>query len=347
MRVIMDRIGAELTSFSANNQQIARQTKLLAINAIIEAARAGEQGRGFAVVAAEVQHLAGGAAEIAEQFQKVLVGRIAQGREMSEGVVQELEGARLADMAQALVQLIVRNLFERTADVRWWASDASLWTALQDPTSVNADQARSRLAAIGRFYTVYSDLIVVDRAGKYLANADPAAQPQLSRASLSKLDWVQGALRTKTGDDYFVGDVHRSEFHGCREALVYSTAVRAGGSPQGEVVGALGVYFDWQEQGRAIVETEAALTPAMQDRTVVMILDAGFRVIASSSETFRFQHFALNHDSRQRGSYYDAKGNIVAFARTLGYQEYDGLGWWGVIVQQTDSDESLMRELGL
>jgi methyl-accepting chemotaxis protein len=39
-------------------QAIARQTKMLGLNAAIEAARAGEAGRGFAVVAGEVKELA-------------------------------------------------------------------------------------------------------------------------------------------------------------------------------------------------------------------------------------------------------------------------------------------------
>lgn len=347
MRVVMEGIGQELHTYSVGNLQIVKQTKLLAVNAIIEAARAGEAGKGFAVVANEVQRLAESAADIAARFQDVLIGRISLGRTMSGTLVEEMEGARLTDLAQTLVQLIVRNLYERTADVRWWATDTAFWQALAGDDAEARQFAAERLATINRFYTVYSDLVLTDARGRVVASANPAHAKGLLGADLSRESWVRAALATPSGDDYAVGEVMESLHHDKREVLVYSTAVRANGRANGPALGALGVYFDWQAQGRSIVETEAALPPPIAARTEVMLLDAGGRIIATTRPEHRFAQFTLDDNGQQRGSYLDSAGNIVAFAKTLGYQEYDGLGWWGVVVQRAESEESIRASLGM
>jgi methyl-accepting chemotaxis protein len=61
-------------SFVTLVQKLARQSKLLALNAAMEAARAGEHGQGFAVVASEVRRLAAMSSEAAQRTEQVMGG---------------------------------------------------------------------------------------------------------------------------------------------------------------------------------------------------------------------------------------------------------------------------------
>lgn len=64
----------EVHEFVSLVQQVARQSKLLSLNAAMEAARAGEHGDGFAVVAHEVRRLAAMASEAAERTAVLMAG---------------------------------------------------------------------------------------------------------------------------------------------------------------------------------------------------------------------------------------------------------------------------------
>lgn len=68
----------EIRAFVALVQKIARQSKLLALNAAMEAARAGEHGEGFTVVANEVRRLAQSTSEAAERTDELMQELIAQ-----------------------------------------------------------------------------------------------------------------------------------------------------------------------------------------------------------------------------------------------------------------------------
>ena len=66
------RASGEIRSFVTLVQKLARQSKLLALNAAMEAARAGDQGEGFAVVASEVRRLSTMSSDAAERTEQIV-----------------------------------------------------------------------------------------------------------------------------------------------------------------------------------------------------------------------------------------------------------------------------------
>lgn len=335
---LIDGIERDVQEFGSKNESIAFQTTLLSLNASIEAARAGEVGRSFAVVAQEVKALANQASDNSKRFREVVLKRVADSKraaeEIVDQIVKDLEGPRLSDMAQTMVQLIVRNLYERTCDCRWWATDDSVWQALAEPSDELHARASERLGMINRFYTVYLNLVLADAKGQIVATSNPKQFPRAARASVAQTRWFQGAMQSNSGDDYVVDEITQSGSHDNKPVAIYAAAVRSGGQIHGTPLGVLGVVFDWDKQGSGIVRDEPSLSPEEWQRTRVLLLDSKRRIISASDGQNLYQTFALEAGDKQRGYYYQPDGTLIAFARTIGYETYDGLGWYGVISQK-------------
>jgi hypothetical protein len=255
--------------------------------------------------------------------------------------LEEAKGQRLKDLALNMIDIIDRNLYERSCDVRWWATDTAVVEALEDADPARRRYASERLGVILNSYTVYLDLWIADLNGNVVANGRPELYPGVVGSSVANEAWFRDALATASGDHYTAQDVEVASRLGSRQVATYSTAVREGGRADGRVLGALGIFFDWGTQAAAVVNG-VRLTPEEKRLTRCMLVDREGRIIASSDgrgileEKFRIRTKA---GSAKAGFYTTADGTAVGFAETPGYETYPGLGWYGVIEQKASPRE--------
>lgn len=307
---------------------VMRKSELLAINARVEAARAGASGAAFSVVAHEMGQLAETIRRLSTELRDAII-RNTEGLEMAGAkMLHEFRGTRYADLALNAIELIDRNLYERSCDVRWWATDQAVVDAAATSSEAANRHAGERLATILRSYTVYLDLWIADADGKVIATGRPQHYPKAAGADVSNTLWFREAIATRTGDDFAVTDVESNPLLSGSAVATYATAIREGGEADGKVIGALGIFFDWAPQAAAIVEG-VSLSPEERAQCRVLLLDANHRVIAASDgqgilkETYKLA-------ATGRGHLRDGD-RVIGYALTPGYETYAGLGWYGVV----------------
>lgn len=330
--VLTKQVSSLATSRVDDIRRITRMTKILSINASIEAAHAGEFGAGFAVVADAVRTISSDIEEISEGLRKDLGDKVKELNEVGSQLITSIKGSRLADLALNMIDIIDRNLYERSCDVRWWATDSAVVACAQGESS-SADFASSRLAVILESYTVYLDIWIAGRDGTVLAHGRPDRYPEVMGTNVGREAWFQRAMNTRDGTEFAACDVQRAALLGQAPVAVYSTAIRAGGASDGEAIGALGIFFDWEKQAQDVVG-KVRLTEEEKKFTRCMILNADYRVIATSARGVELDSYPLETQNQAMGTYVDSAGRLVGFALTPGYETYRGLGWYGVLLQE-------------
>ncbi|MBT9467189.1 MAG: chemotaxis protein [Hydrogenophaga sp.] len=316
-------------------------THLLSVNARIEAARAGTAGGSFAVVATEMNRLSGEVKSLTVRLRGDAHETGRQMRHAVEGYVTQVRDARLCELALTNIDLIDRNLYERSCDVRWWATDAAAVDCVRDPNDTHRQHAGRRLGQILDSYTVYSDLVLVDVDGRVLANGRPGQFASVGMG-VADADWFHQAMASSDGSVFGVSTVHPSALVNGKRVLVYSCAVREGGNVRGKVLGVLGILFDWD----ALAVTIARRTPLTVDewtRTRVCIIDGTGRVLADSQQdgTPQLDISAWKTLLKQPRSSavlrIEGRETCVAHAASPGYETYRS-GWHSLILQQVGAN---------
>lgn len=325
-----------------------REARILALNAEIESARAGDAGVAFGVVAKAMSQLSEKTGDSAKELARGSRGLIREMQQVTDVLQTKMRGERLSDMALTNIDLVDRNLYERSCDVRWWATDGSVVTALATPTEENRRFASKRLGVILNAYTVYFDLVLCDIEGRVVANGRPAKHA-VAGMRQEQTAWFQSAVKTESGDEFGFQSVHRSPLVNHERALVYSCAVREGGESRGRILGVLGIVFNWDSLGQTILD-RIPLVPREKQRAIACFLDGEGNVLADypagalgdSFDNALFQ--GLRQGQKSYGVHHFCGGEYVAgFAMSPGFETY-ATGWASLVMVARDLMSSATTE---
>ncbi len=318
------------------------QTRLLSFNAQVEAARAGAVGASFSVVASEMQKLSQHTSAVARRMERETKTAVNELEGISETMAYNVRGTRLSDMALVNIDLIDRNLYERTCDVRWWATDSAIVAAAADPSPGNRSYASARLGVILDAYTVYYDLVLCDLQGNVLANGRPRAYRSIGSNARSTA-WFAAAAASSSGNAFGFESVVANPLVDGKLTLVYSCSVRENGNANGRIVGVLGVLFNWESLAQAIMEN-TPIEPSQKAETRRLIIDDDGNVLADSFGKILQERFALKEldtlKSQKRGwirTQSAGREAFVGYALSPGFETY-ATGWHSIIVQPTPQE---------
>ena len=250
----------------------------------------------------------------------------------------------LGSNARVAIDVLTRNLYERTADIGFLATDAQIRAfaesvaeqPLQPVDPARCQALQERFAEYVEKYSVYHNIILLSPAGEVLAQLDAdntvthSRDPLLDEALNSSAAYVEVFRPT----DLLPAD---------SSPLVY--AYRVMSADCSRPVGVLCLCFRFQDECRRIFRSLAG----ENDWTVITILD-GEGCIIASSDIYQFPLGAKLE--RAAGD----ECRIVRFAgreylatthETGGYQGYMGPGWTGHALAPLDYafDMALAHEL--
>lgn len=234
--------------------------------------------------------------------------------------------------AQVAIDILVRNLFERTADIGFLATDQDLRDYLNASAELRGqfharealrqlnEVLRARFAEYVAKYSVYHDVVLLAEDGQVLVRLDERVQvtqcahPLLAQALSGEQAYVEhfGEI-----------DILPDQAH----ALIYAARVEdATGQPRG----VLCLCFRFADEMRRIF----ANLNLPGDWSVITLLTAEDRVIASSDP----HHLPLGAllqpqpDSDYAIQRFAAGEYLSSTTRTGGYQGYLGPGWYGHVM---------------
>lgn len=248
-----------------------------------------------------------------EKLRQILVTKLTQ--ESVDGVVSEAKAK-----AQVIIDIINRNLFERTADIWFLATDDDIRCYLcstEAKTQLNNSFVVKRLLEYQAKYSVYENIYIFQPNGKFVLSAQQDNIGTISDAFLSECQNISSAQKYH---EYY-GEVSFSK----ENKLLYSYKITKDNTPDSEVIGVMVLSFDFQNEMKMIFENLEYGIPG----SILCLLDENGKVISSNhNNVLQWRTYKKSLQNYEVISLPD--GEYISYTTpTQWYQWFVWLPWYG------------------
>lgn len=181
------------------------------------------------------------------------------------------------------IDIMDRNLYERSNDCRWWALTTTFREILSQEHIHETDREKMNaiLETINGLYTVYTSMFIYDRNGFIVAVSNPNESHYVGRRV--GYNWAAETLRLETTQEYVVSPFEPSIFYDNRSTYIYNACIQDFDS---SAVGGIGIVFDAQPQFRSMLED---ILPKdenheIKDGMFALFIDRFGRVLSSTTD---------------------------------------------------------------
>ena len=232
--------------------------------------------------------------------------------------------------AQVAIDILIRNLFERTADIGFLATDDDIRNFIQNYVSkYNEDSVILRNNIQKRFkeyvakYSVYFDIVLLDSHGKVLVRLNDDIKTEKT-----ELSFVNKVLNSD--EDYIETFGFHDFIPQYKKSLVYSSKVTKTNMKNSDTLGALCLCFKFTDEMNGIFNNLIDT----KNKECITILDEDGIVIASSDKDHiklgAKLPIILNEEFKLIS--FAGRDYIAKTCETNGYQGFNGLKWYGHIM---------------
>ncbi len=229
-------------------------------------------------------------------------------------------------VASLCVDIMDRNLYERSDDCRWWALNPTFRDLMAQPelSAENKQELTRILEYVNSLYTVYRNLFLFDSMGKIIAVSNPERAGDIGR--VLSAEYVRNILGNHNPEKYFVSAYDATELYDNRHTYIYGASITDSSNPQ-RTVGGIGIVFDSEFQFQSMlydaIDNDEGAFAVFTDRNQKIIASTNSRLQTGEVFSLPSHLFATaNGDSCSEILQYEGAHYAVGCACSAYYREY-------------------------